>query len=91
MITIITILLVITAIVLSVLGLRKMKKVMAEVENTLTELKKGLETLVEEGADGAICRVCGHRHYSWFEDDEGIICDWCLNGMKCLSLPEEKN
>ena len=27
------------------------------------------------------CRVCHHKHSSWFEDGEGIICDWCLNDI----------
>lgn len=29
------------------------------------------------------CRVCHHRHPSWFEDSDGIICDWCLNNIPC--------
>lgn len=34
-------------------------------------------------ADCPECRVCHHRHCSWFEDSEGIICDWCLNDIPC--------
>ena len=30
-----------------------------------------------------VCRVCGHRHCSWFEDSEGVICDSCLNEIAC--------
>ncbi len=33
--------------------------------------------------EGAVCRVCGHLHYSWFTDKEGNICDWCLIGIPC--------
>ena len=30
-----------------------------------------------------VCRVCGHRHCSWFEDSEGVICDACINEIAC--------
>ena len=36
-----------------------------------------------------ICRVCLHRHNSWFKEADGqFICDWCLNGIPC---PGEEN
>lgn len=39
-------------------------------------------------ADCPMCRVCGHRHNSWFEDEKGAICDACLNGIPCDSEPD---
>lgn len=49
--------------------------------------KKKLLKILEKIDDGIICRVCGHKHYSWFDEKDGPVCDWCRAGINC---PDEE-